>query len=223
MGKTITLNASGALSYTWNPGSAAPSPFPILPVSPPGDTSYIVHGTDINGCLLADTVFVNVQPLPPVQISPLSGIVCKGDLVKLNATGALDYTWSNGDTGPSIEIIPPLNVTYEYTVSGRDSNGCASVAHIFINVSACTGIESLPDNPHPVSIFPNPTEGSFQINFPEAMSGTLKVVNASGVVVQESKVIPGAKIDLRREKPGIYMLYFRDSNGTIYPSRLIRK
>jgi hypothetical protein len=223
MGKTITLNAGGASNYTWNPGSSAPSPFPILPVSPSNDTSYVVHGTDVNGCLLADTVFVKVKPVPPVQISPVTNVVCRGDQVKLFATGALEYNWSNGGTGPSIEIIPALNVTYEYTVSGRDSNGCVSVAHIFINVSACTGIESEDENLHPVTIFPNPTEGLFEINFPEDLTGTLKIVNASGVELQELKVASGAKIDLRREKPGIYMLYFKAANGTVYPSRLIRK
>ena len=45
-GETATLTASGASAYTFNPGGVATS----LTVSPNQSTTYVVTGTDVNGC-----------------------------------------------------------------------------------------------------------------------------------------------------------------------------
>jgi sugar lactone lactonase YvrE len=45
--QTATLSASGAVSYTWNPGGVGVS----IAVSPSVSTNYTVTGTDANGCI----------------------------------------------------------------------------------------------------------------------------------------------------------------------------
>jgi hypothetical protein len=223
LGRTITLQANGALSYTWNPGSSAPSPFPILPVSPANDTSYVVHGTDVNGCNLTETVSVLVKPLPDVQVSANSTMICRGDLVKLQATGALQYSWSNGQTGSSIEIIPPLDVTYEYTVSGVDTNGCATVAHILIKANPCTGIDEPDDRFNDVIIYPNPGDGIFELRTNNYGKMMLKVYNALGLPIREQEIIHFSKLDLQKEKAGVYTIYLSADNLETRTFKVIKK
>ena len=72
-----TLNASGALSYNWSPGTSLTNPSVSNPTASPTDsTRYIVTGTDINGCTNKDSVTVNVsttgksQYLMPTAFTP---------------------------------------------------------------------------------------------------------------------------------------------------------
>ena len=72
-----TLNASGALSYNWIPGTGLSNPSVSNPTASPTDsTRYIVTGTDINGCTNKDSVTVNVsttgksQYLMPTAFTP---------------------------------------------------------------------------------------------------------------------------------------------------------
>ena len=46
-GQTASLSASGAATYTWNPGGTGTS----IAVSPTVTTTYSVSGTDANGCV----------------------------------------------------------------------------------------------------------------------------------------------------------------------------
>jgi gliding motility-associated-like protein len=56
------LSATGALQYTWNPSSTLSSttiPNPV--VNPTITTSYVVTGTDQNGCKNSDTIVVSAK------------------------------------------------------------------------------------------------------------------------------------------------------------------
>jgi hypothetical protein len=46
-GQTANLTASGAQTYTWNPGSTTGNSITVAPTS---NTTYTVTGTDANGC-----------------------------------------------------------------------------------------------------------------------------------------------------------------------------
>ncbi|MBM3429892.1 MAG: T9SS type B sorting domain-containing protein [Bacteroidetes bacterium] len=64
-GDSVQLNTTGGVSYIWNPSSSLTCfecPNPIA--QPSQNTTYIVTGTDINGCSGSDTVVINVIPLP---------------------------------------------------------------------------------------------------------------------------------------------------------------
>jgi hypothetical protein len=56
-GQNVNLGASGALSYTWEPGSL--NGF-FITVSPPVSTDYTVSGSDNNGCVNSATVSVTM-------------------------------------------------------------------------------------------------------------------------------------------------------------------
>src|SRR5690606_11386694 len=82
VGDPVTLNGSGATSYTWNNGVVNNVPF-----NPTNTLTYTVTGTDANLCVNTDQVIVNVNPLPVVTAGA-DQTICEGDAVTLNGGGA---------------------------------------------------------------------------------------------------------------------------------------
>jgi len=138
IGNSIQLQASGATSYLWN---ASPTLTPINisnpTVNPTVLTTYVVQGTDGNGCKNTDTVSVSVNPLPIISAGT-DAFVCDGDSTQLNASGGLTYVWSFHPTlGSLIGANPWAYPTQQttYTVQGTDANGCNDVATVIIGVN----------------------------------------------------------------------------------------
>ena len=127
-GKSVTLNASGASSYTWSTGATGASITQTLTSS----TTYSVTGTNANGCSASATATVTVNPNPNVGISG-GGSLCEGRSVTLSASGASSYSWSTGATGTSITETPTANTTY--SVTGTSTNGCTASASKTVTVN----------------------------------------------------------------------------------------
>lgn len=143
---TICLNdqtqvtANGAVTYAWSPQAFLSNPNISDPfASPPTTTTYIVTGTDANGCTDTDTLTVFVNPLPPVDAGPDQEI-CFGDTAQLDGSGALTYIWtpassiitSDVDEDP---VVNPLS-TVTYIVEGTDVNGCKNTDDATVTVHA---------------------------------------------------------------------------------------
>jgi len=129
-GGSTTLNAGGGTAYIWSPGGMSGSSVSVSPSSP---TTYTVTGTT-SGCSSTSTVAVNVNSLPPVNVSALTSGICNGGNTTLNASGATSYNWNPGAlSGSSVLVSPTVPTTY--TVTGTDGNGCTKTATAFINVS----------------------------------------------------------------------------------------
>ena len=125
---TTTLSATGATSYTWNPGNLSGS---SVTVSPTTTTTYTVNGT-IGGCSTTQPITVNVNAIPNVAIAGASGI-CAGGTTTLSASGATTYNWQPGNlTGNSIVVSPSSSTTY--TVTGTNG-GCTNTATFTVAVS----------------------------------------------------------------------------------------
>jgi gliding motility-associated-like protein len=141
-GETVTLNATGATSYTWTPSATNGVVFtPAV-----GTTTYTVTGTDNNGCLNTDQVVIVVNPLPNV-FAGNDVVVCDGETVTLTGSGAATYTWDN-NINNGAAFNPSLGTT-TYTVTGTSSAGCINTDQV--NVTA---------NPNPeVSFLPGATLG----------------------------------------------------------------
>ncbi len=129
MGDSDTLTASGANLYAWSSGGTSATEI----VSPTGNTTYTVVGTDGNFCMDTTTVAVVVNPLPVLTVSN-DTTICNGGSATLMVSGATSYLWlSSGGTG-STEVVSPTDTT-TYTVIGTDINGCSSVEDIEVTVA----------------------------------------------------------------------------------------
>ncbi|MCX7955458.1 MAG: gliding motility-associated C-terminal domain-containing protein [Bacteroidales bacterium] len=134
-GDSITLMATGALSYLWLPDSIYGNQNTFYLTD---TTQYIVIGTDIHGCKNYDTATVIVNPLPDVQILGAHP-VCYGDSITLTAINAISYSWNTGENTQYINVIPQYN-TYYY-VTGTDYNGCKNVDSVYIVVYPLPTVE----------------------------------------------------------------------------------
>lgn len=109
-GNSVTLTASGAVTYTWNPGALTGS---SVVVSPTVTTNYTVVGANANGCTntAISTVIVSSYTLAPFSIftnvpSPVVANPTGTNTIILstsitNTTGLM-FTWSpSGATTPT--------------------------------------------------------------------------------------------------------------------------
>jgi hypothetical protein len=126
MGNSIYLSASGANTYTWSNGSNS-NAFNITPLA---GSIYSVSGT-IGNCTATKTLAIVVNSNTTTAVT--STVVCFGSSVDLYASGATTYSWSTGASTPSINVTPPVNVSY--SVTGTDINGCVTATPAVSNVT----------------------------------------------------------------------------------------
>lgn len=121
-GKSSTINANGASSYTWSTNQIGPQ----VVVNPSLTTTYSVIGADNNGCTNTINITQLVIVSPSVSLSPTNLTVCSGQSTTITANGATNYTWNTNQTTSQIIVNTP--VTTNYSVIGFDSNGCSNTA-----------------------------------------------------------------------------------------------
>ncbi len=128
LGTSVTLTATGGVSYLWSTASNTNTTV----VSPTVSTTYTVTVTDANGCSATDNVAITVNQLPTVDAGA-NDTICAGETASLTATGAGAYAWSNGGNTATIAPVPTATTTYTVTVT--DANGCIATdnAQVVVN------------------------------------------------------------------------------------------
>jgi gliding motility-associated-like protein len=115
------LEAVGSYaSYTWSTGSVQP----FTTISNPG--LYELTVTNADGCV--STATYNVDLAPPVVPEIVGNLpFCEGQSVTLSLTEAYSsYSWSNGSTGPTTQVLNAGPVTVTVT----DINGCTGTTSV---------------------------------------------------------------------------------------------
>jgi len=125
-GSPVTVSASGATSYSWTGGITNGVSF-----NPTATQTYTVTGTDVNGCQDSDQLTINVNTLPSVSAGS-DQVICEGEAVTLNGSGANTYNWNNGVSN-GVAFNP--SVTTTYTVNGTDLNGCVNSDQVTVTVN----------------------------------------------------------------------------------------
>ncbi|MEI6020245.1 MAG: hypothetical protein WCR21_03890, partial [Bacteroidota bacterium] len=151
-GSSVNLTASGATSYTWNPGNIVAASTTVAPLS----TSIYSLTSRTGTCVGNYTVQVNVNPLPTIIASSPGGSVCSGANTTLSAIGAINYTWLPVNTTGSTAVVSPTGNT-TYTAVGTDSNGCTGLGTTNLGVSTTPTMTAL-------MLTAPPASGSFCAN-----------------------------------------------------------
>jgi len=137
LGSSITLQASGGVTYSWTPiGSLDNANIPNPVATPSVTTTYTVLVTDANGCEASDSVSIMVFPLP-VAVASADTVICDGSAVNLNASGGVVYSWDPPNDLNDPNIANPIatpSATTTYTVTVTDLNGCTDDDDVTINV-----------------------------------------------------------------------------------------
>lgn len=124
-GQTTTINVSGGTFFTWSNGVTGPT----LTTGTAG--TYKVTATNSLNCHRSDSITITVWDRPTLSVSG-AAMICSGSSAELAVTGAESYTWSTGESGSSITVMPEQTTTY--TVTGQDIHGCSSSTSKVVNV-----------------------------------------------------------------------------------------
>lgn len=110
-----TINASGAITYTWQPGNLTGD---SLIVCPTVSTIYTVTANDANGNSFTDTCLVSVLQNPDVDAGN-DVTICSGSSATLTASGVGSYLWNTTPTqvSQSIVVTPTANTQYILTLT----------------------------------------------------------------------------------------------------------
>ena len=111
-GQSTTLTASGANRYNWSTGATSPT----ITVNESG--TYTCTFTNVYNCSAARGVTVTVYDNPVITGETE---FCAGGSTTLTAIGdGISYTWSTGETTPSITVTTPGT----YSVTATFAGGC---------------------------------------------------------------------------------------------------
>lgn len=146
-GESVTLTASGGLSYTWSPENGLNSTNTESVVASPSETTtYSVIGTT-SGCSGMTSVTIVIKPKPVLSISPSLATLCCGDSVLLSASGCDLFQWcpSSGLSATNTECVvaSPTESTI-YKLIGT-LNGCVDSMNVSITVNPLPDIDILSD------------------------------------------------------------------------------
>lgn len=211
-GEMVTLLSFGAITYTWSGGVIGGVGF-----TPSVTSTYSVTGTGSNGCNNTALITITVNPLPNVNATSSSSLICAGQSVTLTANGASSYTWSIGQSGTSVVDFPGSITTY--SVIGTATNGCTNSALITQNVSVCLGLENITKE-NSIKVFPNPNNGSFNIEINIPGEFNIEFFNTLGQVVYKENLNYGLnKINLE-VKSGVYYYTILNNKTIVKQNKL---
>lgn len=126
-GTPIKLTAQGATTYKWHPSTGLSDTTAASPLaSPTTPITYVVEGTNEQGCIARDTVSLNILSLPTITKSA-DTTICEAGATTLLAGGGVHYAWS-----PVINLADPFNAsttaspkfTTVYYITVTDINNC---------------------------------------------------------------------------------------------------
>jgi gliding motility-associated-like protein len=132
-GQSTTLTATGATSYTWNPGSLTGSQ---VVVSPTITTNYTLIGAN-GSCTNSAVITVSVRPKPNINVAGNPTLICSGQSATLGAIafpGGAGYTWTPGGQNTQTIVVSP-SVTTQYTVTAINLVGCTNSSVITVSVN----------------------------------------------------------------------------------------
>ncbi len=185
------------------------------------DGSYTVTVANFtNGCIaVSDTTTIDFGVTVIASFAGLDTLYCaNAPTVVLTGTPAGGTFSGPGVTGnvfdPAAAGAGNHNITYTYM-----ANGCLATAQNITTVSACAGIDNIP-NTTTIRVVPNPNNGTFSVNFLNTINEKIEVTvqNTLGQTVYHAtqKAIIGDNaiaIKMNDVLPGLYLLSVKKSTG----------
>ncbi|MEI6021448.1 MAG: LamG-like jellyroll fold domain-containing protein, partial [Bacteroidota bacterium] len=203
VGKSTTITASGANTYTWLPSTILNN---VAVLNPSISTIYTVNGTNSQGCIANQTINIRVNPNPTLNVASNNIDICKGNSTILNASGANNYSWSPVVSTSNSVLVNPTQTT-TYNVIGTNTNNCSSAASIVINVNTCIGM-GLYRGFDDLKVYPNPFIHILKVEgLIVTVHKTIEISNLMGEIVYSKLIeIQESEFDLSSLSKGIYIV-----------------
>ena len=208
-------------SWNWtfeggNPGSSTEQN-PLVTYNDQGTYNVeltVSDGTNSNTNLMED--YITVLMTPPVMLLPFNDVCVGWPAFELTGGSPAGGVYSgpgisNGWFNPAVAGLGTHTITYTYTAT----NGCDNSAQQSILVDPCTGIDEFAEGK--MSIYPNPTTGSFELKINEVGTVTISIVNMLGEEVYTDQAMTSGKfvrtIGLDGNKTGLYFIKVQTESG----------
>ncbi|MEO1448221.1 MAG: PKD domain-containing protein [Bacteroidota bacterium] len=201
------------LSYLWSTGDTTPQ------ITVYASGTYSVAGANTNNCTTADTVGVLITPVPTADFF----FVANNFTVNfINLSTFATPMWDFGD-GNTSDLWAPA-YTYQdtgtYTVQLIVSNICGSDTFTQeIRIETALGINPAKELAS-LKLYPNPSEGVFQVEVSEWPDQQLKVqvLDTRGRIIKDMQenrtaILNGYTVDMRGIPPGIYFVRLQSASG----------
>ncbi len=147
---SISLTATGGVSYAWSNGTSVVGSSANLSVSTPG--TYTVTVTGANGCTATQSITITQTIAAPVvaisNVPNASELTCTLTSIALTASGGGTYSWSNGTTNLGTSATLNVSTPGTYTVTVTGSNGCSSNASTTITQNIAAPNAAITANPN---------------------------------------------------------------------------
>jgi gliding motility-associated-like protein len=204
VGQSVTLTASGATTYSWNPTGSTTS---TITVSPVNSTTYAVNVTNGNGCTGTAFINITVHSLPIVNLQ--NAFICAGQSTTLDAGNAgSTYQWTPaGQNTQTISVSTPgtygVIVTNAFGCSATDSSVISqggTLTNNLSNVSFCQGGSAILDAGNPGNTYQWSPGGQTTQTISVNASGSYSVVitdpnGCSGSISTTVNVHPLPQVD----------------------------
>ncbi len=175
--------------------------------------NYSVVVKDANGCYASVSSLMqepdNLSITFNKNFSTNSG---KGEIQAFvtGGTTPYDYLWSTGSTAFNIMDVPKG----VYTVTVTDKNGCILEDETSLTTSTINAV----DNNLAISLYPNPTNDQFFIDFGEKIKSSIFIFSSNGNLVYSTRKSDSI-VEIKGKKvlfnSGIYFVVIRTKYGDI--------
>ena len=201
----------------------------VLPATTPGNVyidecasltddagMYIVTARDNFGCVVTNSIDVNINPLPVFDLGP--DIITNDPKVTLSGpSGYTLYDWSNGSTTPIIVV----NSSGDYSLTVTDELGCKGMDEINVTFDQATYIPET--NQAPITLYPNPSQGTVYIDRkPGITIQNIQVFNSKGELTPVQLTMKADQATLTGLQPGLHFVIVQTEAGH-FQSKVIVK
>lgn len=138
-GGTVNLSATGADYYVWNASTQ-----PTISATETFTATGYVNIAGVT-CTNTDSITIVVRDLPTIVASASDSLICLGDEITFNVTGAVSYLWQGPVNSTSSSLTYAPAYTHDFGVEGTDAFGCVGTGHVYIDVRSYPTVTAYAD------------------------------------------------------------------------------
>lgn len=223
-GQSVTLNGTGATTYTWDNGVQNGVAF-----TPTQTQTYTVIGTNtITNCSNSATINVTINSFSTVDVSSNSTIVSPGQLVTFqnNSENATSFSWNfnNGQNPLIVSDLSSQQTAFQnpgnyFIVLTSNNLGCLNSDSVLIIVKVLDTVTI--ETPNIFTPNGDPANNGFTLNTTNAKEIKITILNRWGNIVFEINDFTttwDGKIDGKLATEGTYFYIYevKDVNDQIH-------
>jgi len=185
---------------------------------------YYLEVTDSNGNKCRDSIHIYYAQLPELKIYSMPNPPCvqpHGKIILEASNGFKYYHWSNGMTGPRIELFPEKD--FELKLEAITENGCVVTKAVKICILT-SGISEIPGmSGSGISIFPNPVSGNqFRVSLGIDSDYQIELFDITGKQIQCTRSYENGIVTISfiHQVHGVLLVRIK-SGGRIYNGKLM--